>query len=85
MASKSECNFYEQQRSPAGQRESDPTRPKKPRTLTAKLAVAAAIVTTALARPKKNVNWLRIGSLTRTKALLLAALHVWELKHRIGE
>lgn len=26
-----------------------------------------------------------IGSLTRTKALLLAALRVWELKHRIGE
>jgi hypothetical protein len=25
-----------------------------------------------------------IGSLTRTKALLLAALRVWELKHRIG-
>ncbi|MEY2546447.1 MAG: hypothetical protein QOG48_1564 [Verrucomicrobiota bacterium] len=25
------------------------------------------------------------GSLTRTKALLLAALKVWELKHRIGE
>ena len=24
------------------------------------------------------------GSLTRTKALLLAALRVWELKHRIG-
>ena len=26
-----------------------------------------------------------IGSLTRTKALLLAALRVWELKRRIGE
>ena len=26
-----------------------------------------------------------IGSLTRTKALLLAALRVWELKQRIGE
>jgi hypothetical protein len=25
------------------------------------------------------------GSLTRTKALLLAALRVWELKHRIRE
>ncbi len=25
------------------------------------------------------------GSLTRTKALLLAALRVWELKHRIVE
>jgi hypothetical protein len=25
------------------------------------------------------------GSLTRTKALLLAALRVWELKQRIGE
>jgi hypothetical protein len=25
------------------------------------------------------------GSLTRTKALLLAALKVWELKHRISE
>jgi len=26
-----------------------------------------------------------IGTLTRTKALLLAALRVWELKHRIHE
>jgi len=25
------------------------------------------------------------GSLTRTKTLLLAALRVWELKHRIGD
>ena len=25
------------------------------------------------------------GSLARTKALLLAALRVWELKHRIGD
>jgi hypothetical protein len=25
------------------------------------------------------------GSLTRTKALLLAALRVWELKHRIND
>jgi hypothetical protein len=25
------------------------------------------------------------GTLTRTKSLLLAALKVWELKHRIGE
>jgi hypothetical protein len=25
------------------------------------------------------------GSLTRTKALLLAALRVWELKHRVNE
>ena len=25
------------------------------------------------------------GSLTRTKALLLAALRVWELKHRVHE
>ncbi len=26
-----------------------------------------------------------VGTLTRTKALLLAALRVWELKHRIHE
>jgi hypothetical protein len=26
-----------------------------------------------------------VGTLTRTKALLLAALRVWELKQRIGE
>jgi hypothetical protein len=25
------------------------------------------------------------GTLARTKALLLAALRVWELKHRVGE
>ena len=26
-----------------------------------------------------------VGTLTRTKSLLLAALRVWELKHRISE
>jgi hypothetical protein len=26
-----------------------------------------------------------VGSLTRTKSLLLAALRVWELKHRISD
>jgi hypothetical protein len=26
-----------------------------------------------------------VGTLTRTKSLLLAALRVWELKHRIGD
>jgi len=26
-----------------------------------------------------------VGTLSRTKSLLLAALRVWELKHRIGE
>ena len=48
-------------------------------------------------RPRKNGNHANssqadgtprlaaAGSLTRTKALLLAALRVWELKHRVGE
>jgi hypothetical protein len=43
-------------------------------------------------RPRKNnvhENDVRepaaVGTLTRTKSLLLAALRVWELKHRIGE
>ena len=43
-------------------------------------------------RPPKNhphENGVRepaaVGTLTRTKSLLLAALRVWELKHRIGE
>ena len=43
-------------------------------------------------RPRKNsvhANDVRepaaVGTLTRTKSLLLAALRVWELKHRIGE
>lgn len=42
-------------------------------------------------RPRKNPteNVVRepaaVGTLTRTKSLLLAALRVWELKHRIGE
>ena len=42
-------------------------------------------------RPRKNVeeNTPRepaaVGTLTRTKSLLLAALRVWELKHRIGD
>ena len=43
-------------------------------------------------RPRKNNvegNGARepaaVGTLTRTKSLLLAALRVWELKHRISE
>jgi hypothetical protein len=36
-------------------------------------------------RAEKEPQPAAIGSLTRTKALLLAALRVWELKHRIGE
>ena len=43
-------------------------------------------------RPRKNngrENGQRelpaVGTLTRTKSLLLAALRVWELKHRISE
>ena len=43
-------------------------------------------------RPRKNsseTNTVRepaaVGTLTRTKSLLLAALRVWELKHRISE
>ncbi len=42
-------------------------------------------------RPRKNnahdnvVRPAAVGTLTRTKSLLLAALRVWELKHRIGD
>jgi hypothetical protein len=44
-------------------------------------------------RPRKNTvqgasvrdQPAAVGTLTRTKSLLLAALRVWELKHRISE
>jgi hypothetical protein len=43
-------------------------------------------------RPRKNTaqgagvrDQPAVGTLTRTKSLLLAALRVWELKHRISE
>ena len=43
-------------------------------------------------RPRKNTvqdagvkELPAVGTLTRTKSLLLAALRVWELKHRISE
>ena len=43
-------------------------------------------------RPRKNNGHhnvsrepAAVGTLTRTKSLLLAALRVWELKHRISE
>ena len=43
-------------------------------------------------RPRKNTvqdatprEMPAVGTLTRTKSLLLAALRVWELKHRISE
>ena len=37
------------------------------------------------ARNEYDTNMAAAGTLTRTKALLLAALRVWELKHRIQE
>jgi hypothetical protein len=37
------------------------------------------------ARPNGEREMAAPGTLTRTKSLLLAALKVWELKHRIGE
>ncbi len=39
----------------------------------------------ATARPDGERQLAAAGSLTRTKALLLAALRVWELKHRVRE
>jgi len=40
---------------------------------------------TATAQATGGREMAAAGSLTRTKALLLAALRVWELKHRIRE
>ena len=37
------------------------------------------------ARGEYDTTMAAAGTLTRTKALLLAALKVWELKHRIQE
>jgi len=37
------------------------------------------------ARQKSQPELAPAGSLVRTKALLLAALRVWELKNRIGD
>jgi hypothetical protein len=41
--------------------------------------------TGAQARSEYDTNMAAAGTLTRTKALLLAALKVWELKHRIRD
>ncbi len=40
---------------------------------------------TANAHANSEPEMAAVGSLTRTKALLLAALRVWELKHRIRD
>jgi hypothetical protein len=37
------------------------------------------------AQPNGEREMAAPGTLTRTKSLLLAALRVWELKHRVGE
>ena len=37
------------------------------------------------ANPNGEREMAAVGTLTRTKSLLLAALRVWELKHRVGE
>ena len=39
----------------------------------------------ATAQPNGEREMAAAGTLTRTKSLLLAALRVWELKHRVGE
>ena len=41
--------------------------------------------TRASTRSTKERPTAAVGTLTRTKSLLLAALRVWELKHRINE
>ena len=41
--------------------------------------------TGAQARHEYDTTMAAAGTLTRTKALLLAALRVWELKHRIHD
>ena len=41
--------------------------------------------TGAQARNEYDTTMAAAGTLTRTKALLLAALRVWELKHRIHD
>ena len=41
--------------------------------------------TGAEARSQYDTTMAAAGTLTRTKALLLAALRVWELKHRIQD
>ncbi len=41
--------------------------------------------TGAQARHEYDTNMAAAGTLTRTKALLLAALRVWELKHRVQD
>ena len=37
------------------------------------------------ANADRETTMAAVGTLTRTKTLLLAALRVWELKHRVGE
>ena len=49
----------------------------------AKARRTRAKVKSSVASPE--VTLAAAGSLTRTKALLLAALRVWELKHRVHE
>jgi hypothetical protein len=44
---------------------------------------SGAATSAAHARPERELA--AAGTLTRTKALLLAALRVWELKHRISD
>ena len=41
--------------------------------------------TGAEARKEYDTSMAAAGTLTRTKALLLAALRVWELKHRVQD
>jgi hypothetical protein len=44
---------------------------------------SSAASSPSAAHPERDIA--AAGTLTRTKALLLAALRVWELKHRISD
>ncbi len=63
------------------QSESAPRRGRKPKTRRKTGAGKKTTTGSHVAEPELAAP----GSLTRTKALLLAALRVWELKHRIGD
>lgn len=78
-------NFAAESMSNSGQPQSGESGPRRPRKTKVRRRTTRSHGKTATASDHSDPELAAPGSLTRTKALLLAALRVWELKHRIHD
>jgi hypothetical protein len=78
-------NHAEKLMSNSGQLPGGVSRPRRARKAKSRRRTTRGHGKTAVSDHSGDPELAAPGSLTRTKALLLAALRVWELKHRISD